>query len=65
MVNGQNKSVHREGASEPGQRDAGLHVDHGLSMRRKAEMIGELGRKYILFGISAIRASEGIAEVDN
>lgn len=28
-------------------------------------MIGKLGKKYILFGISAMRASAGIAEVDN
>jgi hypothetical protein len=28
-------------------------------------MIGELARKYIFFGISAIRVSAGIAEVDN
>lgn len=38
---------------------------HDLSMRRKAEMIGELGQKYILFGISAIGISSGVAEVDN
>jgi hypothetical protein len=30
-----------------------------------AEMIGELGRKYILFGISAIWVGAGIGEVDN
>jgi hypothetical protein len=28
-------------------------------------MIGKLGEKYIVSGISAIRVSEGIAEVDN
>jgi hypothetical protein len=28
-------------------------------------MIGKLGLKYISFGISVIRVSEGIAEVDN
>jgi hypothetical protein len=27
-------------------------------------MIGKLGRKYIFFGISAIRADVGVAEVD-